>query len=118
MWASQTLCNSNSTCQVNIVWSCEPHIRMDGVAMAADHCSSSVGSHNWPCTWDARAPQRCSATCGGADGPVTTHGTALGTPRGVGPSRGFLHKVDIVCTLRCSERSASTVMVGRLRIQF
>ena len=30
-------------------------------------------------------------------GPATTHGTTLGIPRGVGPSPGYLHRVDIVC---------------------
>ena len=63
-WASQTFCNSDKTCRMNsvpVLRSCGPAssicaIRMAGFAMAADHCSRTTGTHNWPCTWDARGP--------------------------------------------------------------
>ena len=113
VWASHTLCNSDNTCRMNSVpMSCGPASpicagRINGVAMATGHCSRTTGSHNWPCTCDAQAPHRYLATCGGADGPATTHWTALGTTRGVGLSLGYPRGIGSMCTAaRCKLRSA------------
>ena len=103
--------------------SCGPAIpmyaaRIDGVAMAADHCSSITGPIPGFAHGMLGALYMCSAMCEDVVGPATTRGTALGTARcwavsGLPPqSRCRVHS----CTFRCAECPASTAMVGRLCI--
>ena len=66
------------------VWSRHPHM--------------VTRSHNWLGTWEALAPHKCSATCGGAVGLAAICGTAPGTPIGVGLSPCHLHTIGNVCT--------------------
>ena len=87
-------------------------VRMDGVVMAADHCSGNPESHNRPCSWDAWVPHQCSTTCGGVGGPAATHGTDWALLEVLGR---FWAAVVQQAT---SAKLHIAVMVGRLRIRW
>ena len=105
--------NSNSTYRMNsIPRSRGPAspicaVRMDCVAMAADHYSRNTGPTIGPALGMPVVPHKCLAMCGGIDRPVASHGIAPGTPRGAGPSPGHSHRGRSVCiVVRCDVRSA------------
>ena len=107
-YAGQTFCDSNSTCRMNSVpMLCGPAspicaVRMDGVAMAADHCSSTAGSHNWPDTWDAQSSLLSQV--------LTGRPPVMGLHCALPEVSGCLHRVDAGCTAaRCGVRSAPPV---------
>ena len=94
--------------------------RMDGVAMAADHCSNTTESHNWPCSWDARVPHNFSAMCGGVGGPAATHGTAPGSAMVPGCLRAAATEQAVRAELHIavSKRSTRTAMVRMLPLRW
>ena len=93
----------------------------DGVAIAADHCSRTSESHGWPCTCEARGPakvvshvcRRCQA--GHLSWDCTWHSHRWHAVSG--PLSHSKHRV-LSRTLWCAEHSASTVMMGTLRMQW
>ena len=86
--------------------------------MVGLHCSRTAGSHSCCGSGATRSPRHL-ASCGGA--ACSIYGTTLYTPRCVAMSLGSRQTAVIAYKLPqflCLERSASTIMVGRLRMRW